>query len=194
MPDIPALLEAYARGPELLREVIRRTPESSWDATPIAGKWSIRQVVCHLADSEIIYADRMKRVLAEENPTFFDADPDQFVPALHCQARPPDAELNVVEAIRRHMLPILRACKPEDFDRRGTHSTAGPMTLATLLERVTTHLPHHIAFIEAKLRALGARSAFPEGESHAAELLGGTQSRVTANPPVILIYSQVDVF
>ena len=155
MPDIPALIDAYARGPELLREAVRRTPESGWDATPVAGKWSIRQVVCHLADSEIVYADRMKRVLAEENPTFFDADPDQFIPALHCQERPWDAELNVVAAIRRHMLPILLACKTDDFNRRGTHSTAGPMTLATLLERVTTHLPHHVSFIEAKLRALG---------------------------------------
>jgi uncharacterized damage-inducible protein DinB len=157
MPDIPALLEAYARGPELLREAVRHTPESGWDATPIAGKWSIRQVVCHLADSEIVYADRMKRVLAEDTPTFFDADPDQFVPALHCEKRQPDSELAVVEAVRRHMLSILRACNSKDFERRGVHSTAGPLTLAELLERVTTHLPHHLRFIEAKLRALGAK-------------------------------------
>ena len=155
MPDVSALIDAYARGPELLRDAVSRTPEAGWDATPIAGTWSIRQVVCHLADGEIVYADRMKRVLAEDNPTFFDADPDKFVPALHVLKRPPDAELAVVAAVRNHVLPILRACTSKDFDRRGTHSTAGSLTLAELLERVTTHLPHHITFIEAKLRALG---------------------------------------
>lgn len=155
MPVIPTLLENYAQGPALLREAVRRTPADGWDKTPIAGKWSIRQVLCHLADSEIVYADRMKRVLAEDNPTFFDADPDKFVPALHCRARQPENELAVVAAIRAHMLAILRACDAKDFARTGVHSSAGPLTLADLLDRVTGHLPHHVGFIDAKLRALG---------------------------------------
>ena len=154
--DISPLIATYSRGPELLRDAVRRASESCWDAVPIAGKWSIRQVVCHLADSEIVYADRMKRVQAEDNPTLFDADPDAFVPALHCSVRPPEVELNVIEAVRAHMLPILRSCPVADFQRTGVHSTDGPMTLETLLERVTGHIPHHISFIEAKLGALGA--------------------------------------
>jgi hypothetical protein len=155
MADITATIEAYSRGPRLLRDAVRRTRETGWDATPIEGKWSIRQVVCHLADSEIVYADRMKRVLAEDNPTFFDADPDLFVPALFCSKRPPEVELNVIEAVRAHMVPILQSCTAADFERSGVHSTAGPMTVEALLERVTGHLPHHVAFIEEKLRALG---------------------------------------
>jgi hypothetical protein len=155
MPDIQKLLAAYASGPAELRDAVRSVPASGWDATPIAGKWSIRQVVCHLADSEIVYADRMKRVLAEDNPTLFDADPDVFVPALHCQERPPEAELNLIAAVRAHMLPILTSCGAEDFERTGTHSTAGPLTLESLLQRVTHHLPHHVTFIEEKLRAMG---------------------------------------
>ena len=154
MADISKLLEAYARGPAELRDAVRSVRTSDWDATPIAGKWSIRQVVCHLADSEIVYADRIKRVLAEDNPTLFDADPDVFVPALHCAERPPETELNLIATVRAHMRPILKACAPADFQRTGTHSTAGPLTLESLLERVTEHLPHHVAFIEEKLRAL----------------------------------------
>jgi len=152
--DISALIEAYSRGAELLRDAVRSTPESNWDATPIDGAWSIRQVVCHLADSEIVYADRMKRVIAEDNPTLFEADPDLFVPALFCSQRPWETELNVIETIRTHMLPILQSCDIEDFQRTGVHSIDGPMTLETLLERITAHIPHHIAFIEEKLRAM----------------------------------------
>lgn len=154
MDDLAALLDAYARGPQQLRDAVRPATDSQWDATPIAGTWSIRQVVCHLADSEIVYADRMKRVLVEDNPTLFEADPDRFMPALHCSLRPLPTELDLIEAIRNHMLPILRSCSPQDFQRTGVHSTAGPLKLKNLLERVTAHLPHHITFIEQKIRAM----------------------------------------
>jgi hypothetical protein len=153
MSNIATLIEAYSNGPKLLDDAIRSTDNFDLDARPIVGKWSLREVVCHLADSEIIYADRMKRVLAEDNPTFFEADPNLFRPALHCSRRPLDKEFAVVEAIRLHMLPILQSCDAEDFERTGVHSLDGPLSLQTLLERVTDHIPHHIAFIEEKLRA-----------------------------------------
>jgi len=96
----------------------------------------------------------MKRVIAEENPTFFEADPNVFVPALFCSQRPWETELDVIEAVRKQMLSILSACEDEDFERTGVHSLDGPMTLATLLERITGHIPHHIAFIDEKLRVM----------------------------------------
>lgn len=154
MANIDSLIESYAQGAALLRGAVRTAPDSCWDLTPIKGAWSIRQVVCHLADSEIVYADRMKRVLAEDNPTLFEADPNLFVPALHCSQRSWSAELNLIEMIRAHMLPILRACNGDDFRRAGVHSLDGPLTLEMLLARVTAHIPHHVAFIEEKLRAL----------------------------------------
>ena len=155
MTDISTLIETYSRGEKLLRDAVRSTPESGWDRIPIKGKWSIRQVVCHLADSEIVYADRMKRVIVEDNPTLFEADPNEFVPALYCSQRPWETELNVIKAVRAHMLPILLACTSEDFQRTGVHSLDGPMTLETLLDRITGHIPHHISFIEKKLRVMG---------------------------------------
>ena len=48
------------------------------DATPIPGTWTTRQVICHIADFEPVYADRMKRALAEDQPTVFGGDPDAF--------------------------------------------------------------------------------------------------------------------
>ena len=154
MDDISKLIEAYSGGPKLLGEALRLTANADLDARPIEGKWSIREVVCHLADSEIIYADRMKRVIAENSPTFFEADPDLFGPALFCPRRPLDKEFDVVEAIRAHMLPILQSCDTVDFQRTGVHSVDGPLTLQTLLERITAHLPHHVAFIKEKLQAM----------------------------------------
>jgi hypothetical protein len=160
MSNISALIEEYSCGAKLLSDVVRSMGSVDVDAKPIEGKWSIREVVCHLADSEIVYADRMKRVIAEDNPTFFEADPELFMPALSCLRRPLDNELDVIRAIRAHMLPILQSCDANDFQRTGVHSLAGPMTLLTLLQRVTGHLPHHIAFIEQKLKAMSCWSSF----------------------------------
>lgn len=154
MTNIPILIQSYSGGAQMLRDAVQPMTKADLDARPIKEKWSIREVVCHLADSEIVYADRMKRVLAEDKPTFFDASPDLFVPALHCPQRPLEKELDVIEAIRSHMLPILQSCQPSDFQRTGIHSVDGPITLQTLLQRIVDHVPHHIAFIEEKLACL----------------------------------------
>lgn len=151
MTDHSQLIEEYANGPGLLHDAVQSTTDFDLDAVPIAGKWSVRQAICHLADAEIIYADRMKRVVAEESPTLFDADPNLHVPALCNPQRSMDSELNVIAVVRAQMLPILRSLTTEDFQRTGRHSLDGEMTLYTLLQRITSHIPHHLAFIEDKI-------------------------------------------
>ena len=148
-----SLINAYAGGDEPLRTTLQAAAGVDVDARPISGHWSIREVVCHLADTEIVYADRMKRVIVEENPTFFEADPDLFS-ALHCASRPIDLELQVIAAVRAHMVPILRSLDSDVFQRRGEHSLDGAVTLEVLLNRVTNHIPHHLRFIEEKVAAL----------------------------------------
>lgn len=59
-----ALIEQYLAGPDLLRRGVAGMTNDQLLARPIPGKWSTQEVVCHLADYEPIYADRMKRVIA----------------------------------------------------------------------------------------------------------------------------------
>jgi hypothetical protein len=152
--DPTKLLNEYLAGPRLLQEAVQGMTEQELDAAPIPGKWSTRQVVCHLADFEPIYADRMKRVIAEERPTFFGGDPDVFAARLAYAERDVAEELRLIEAVRGQMGRILRTLAPGDFSREGIHSEAGPLSLETLLERVTRHLPHHVEFIKEKRAAL----------------------------------------
>ena len=63
-------------------------------------------------------------------------------------------ELDLISIVRRQMAVILRSTDIEDFQRTGVHSEAGPLTLETLLERITRHIPHHLKFIEAKIAAM----------------------------------------
>ena len=148
------LLKQYEHGPNLLKAAIAGVREDQFDQTPVPGKWSIRQVVCHIADFEPVYADRMKRVLVEDNPTMFGGDPDVFAAGLHYEKRSVHDELDLISIVRRQMAVILRNTDIEDFQRTGVHSEAGPLTLETLLERITRHIPHHVKFIEAKIAAM----------------------------------------
>jgi len=156
MSEIETLLDRYAHGCELLRSALQQFTASDYDALPIPGKWSVRQVVCHIADFEPVYLDRMKRVLVEDNPTFFGADPSVFAAGLAYDTREVGEELDLIDLTRRQMVRILRNCDIEVFQRTGVHSEDGPMTMETLLERIAGHIPHHIRFIEEKAAALRA--------------------------------------
>ena len=149
------LIDRYLAGPELLQRAVQGMSDEQLDAKPIAGKWSTRQVICHLADFEPIYADRIKRVIAEQCPSFFGGDPDIFAAHLSYEHRPIGAEMSLLTAVRQHMAAILRELKVEDFQRTGNHSEAGQMTLETLLRNIGNHVPHHIQFIDEKRKALG---------------------------------------
>jgi hypothetical protein len=149
-------IEQYLAGPGILRQAVDGLTAAQLDARPVAGKWSTREVVCHLADFEPIYADRMKRVIAEQEPTLLGGDPNLFAARLAYASRDVEEELRLIEVVRRQMGRILRTLAPEQFQRRGIHSESGPLALETLLRRITGHIPHHVRFIAEKRAALGA--------------------------------------
>lgn len=148
------LINRYAAGPDQLRQAVAGMSSEQLDAAPISGKWSTRQVVCHIADFEPVYTDRMKRVIAENQPTFFGGDPDLFAARLAYDKRDVELELHLIDAVRRQMVQILQTLSAEDFERIGRHSEDGPLTLTTLLQRITDHIPHHVRFIDEKRKVL----------------------------------------
>jgi uncharacterized damage-inducible protein DinB len=154
MVQASQLIDEYAAGPQKLRAAITGMTPEQIEAAPILGKWSTRQVICHLADFEPIYADRMKRAIAENEPTIFGGDPDAFAARLAYEQRDIEEELLMIESIRMHVARILRTLPPDAFQRIVNHSEDGPITLQTLLERITNHIPHHVQFIEEKRQAM----------------------------------------
>ena len=78
---MPDLIEDYLAGPQLLRQAVAGMSPEQLIARPIPGKWSTLEVVCHLADFEIVCADRIKRVIAENEPTLFGGDQKLSPPA-----------------------------------------------------------------------------------------------------------------
>lgn len=152
--QIADLIQLYAAGPQLLRAAVAGMSREQLVARPVAGKWSTLEVVAHLADCEPLYAERIKRTVAGNEPTIFGLNPDDYVAVLSYQERDLETELSLIEATRRHMLPILLNLDAAAFEKIGRHSEAGPLTAATLLQRIADHIPHHVAFIREKRAAL----------------------------------------
>lgn len=148
--SVEKLIDDYAAGPQLLRGSIGDMSDEQLKARPVAGRWSTLDVLCHLADTEGVYAERMKRVIAEDEPPLRGMDPDVWVPRLACGRRDADEEIRLIEATRGQMARILRSLSPADFQRTGHHSEDGPLSLQELLRRITEHIPHHVRFIREK--------------------------------------------
>jgi uncharacterized damage-inducible protein DinB len=153
--DIEARIREYLAGPDLVRRAVAGMTKEQLLARPVPGRWSTMEVVCHLADFEPIFADRIKRAIAEDRPTILAANHDLFVQRLAYHERDLEEELNIIEWTRRQLARILRTLKPEDFQRVAVHNQAGPRTVEQLLQTAINHIPHHVKFIEEKRRALG---------------------------------------
>ncbi len=151
---ILALIEKYEQGPTQLRNALAEFPAEKLAAPLPPGAWSAHQVVCHLADFETVYADRIKAVVAEDGPQIPGRDDSRFAARLRYEQRNLAEELALIEAVRRQVAPLLRSLTPAEYQRVGIHSVDGPLSLETLLTRIAGHIPHHADFIERKKRLL----------------------------------------
>ena len=97
------LIEAYLDGAKQLREGVAGLSPEEVKLRPIPGKWSTLEVVCHLADFEIVFADRIKRVIAENEPSLPSGNENLFAARLAYHDRDLESELSLVEAIRKHV-------------------------------------------------------------------------------------------
>lgn len=157
MPELSAelqsLIDKYSRGPELLRKTLADFPPDKLSTPLPPGNWSALQVVCHLADFEMVYADRIKAVLSEDGPAIPGRDDSKYAARLDYHRRNLAEELALIELVRKQLTPLLRSLSPADFQRVGIHSVDGPLRLETLLARIAGHIPHHVDFIERKKKS-----------------------------------------
>jgi uncharacterized damage-inducible protein DinB len=148
------LLDEYLAGITTLRTAVAGMTREQLSAHPVPGKWSTKEVVCHLADFDPIIADRMKRVIAEDRPKLIGADENRFAAALAYRERDVEEDLAIIEHTRRQMARILRTLPAEALLRVGEHNERGPLTLEQLLRNAINHIPHHVKFILEKRKAL----------------------------------------
>jgi hypothetical protein len=131
---------------ELRRLADRIGPRRITDA-PAPGKWSARDIICHLADSEIVFAFRLRQTLAEDHHVIQPFDQERWARTY----RSADAEsaLAVFEAIRRWNVALLKTLAPEQLARRVTHPERGEMSFETIVETMGGHDLNHVKQLQA---------------------------------------------
>ena len=149
------LIEQYVAGGEKLRRAVAGLTDEELRARPGPGAWSVLEVVVHLADSDAISIDRMKRLLTEDNPHLLYADETAYVERLHTHEQALEDALLLFEVGRRQWARVLRRLPDEAFLRQGTHNRSGKVTLGGLVASYVKHVDDHLAFVLGKRANLG---------------------------------------
>jgi uncharacterized damage-inducible protein DinB len=109
-----------------------RTPE-------MPGKWSIAQVVQHLADSELVWGWRMRLIFTQDRPTITGYDQDAWAGRLDYAHSDTKQALKDFASLRAANIRLLKKMKLADFDRVGVHSERGEESLRHLLNLYAGH-------------------------------------------------------
>ncbi|MEQ1947840.1 MAG: DinB family protein [Bryobacteraceae bacterium] len=156
MSELADILERFRRGPELVAVATTGAAGSELDFQPEEGKWSVRQIVCHLADYEMIAGMRFRQMLAEENPSLPYADQNLFAEKLDYSKRKVSTALETFRRIRMDNYELLKDLPEEAFSRTGNHSKRGVITLRDMLRIMAEHPEKHVGQIQR------TRAAFKE--------------------------------
>jgi len=149
------LIELYAADPDRLRRAVAGLNRDELTARPGPGAWSIQEVIVHLADSDAICIDRMKRMLTEDNPPLLYADESAYVARLHPNEQDLEDTLSLFEVSRRQWARVLRLLPDEAFERQGTHNRRGAVTVGEMVADYIDHVESHLAFVRDKRARLG---------------------------------------
>ena len=152
----PKLIDEFANSGAKLRKAVAGLSTSQCKIRCEPGKWSVLEIVVHLADSDAIAIDRMKRILIEDNPTLLYADETAYVDKLFTHDQVLEDALDLIEIGRTQFARVLRKLPAEAFQRVGTHNKRGPLSLGQFVEDYIKHIDHHITFIDGKRERLQA--------------------------------------
>jgi hypothetical protein len=137
------LIEQYNDGYRVVAEALTGADDDQLDARPAPGKWTAREVVHHLADSEMTAATRLRLLVGTDNPQIQGYDQDEFARRLFYD-RPIEASLDAFKTARRSTGEILQRMSDAEWARAaGTHTEHGRYTAERWLEIYAAHAHRH---------------------------------------------------
>lgn len=151
--SLQASLSLLEKTPVLLETLLRDLPQGLLHWKPSAERWSIAEVVGHLADIEQVYADRTRRMVTEEAPTLEKFDPTSTVVTGDYTRGTAGKNLAAFLKARRATIVLLRSIPPESGERTATHAELGTITLGQMLNEWASHDLGHLRQIAELYRA-----------------------------------------
>jgi len=141
-------LVVQAATPATLERLIAGVPEEALRARPAPGKWSIAEIVAHLADAEIVGAYRIRLILGAPGTAIAAYDQNDWSRAGHYERRDPRQSVAQFRAVREANLALLRLLTPEQWTQFGEHSERGRETIEHIVRMFAGHDTNHVRQIE----------------------------------------------
>ena len=159
MSEVPELLERFRRGAEMVAVSITGAAGSELDFAPAPGKWSIRQIIAHLADAEMVAGARLRRIIAEDSPRLEAYDQNAWATNLDYARRKTSQALETFRRIRGENYELLKDLPAPAFEREGVHSERGQMSLKQLLQLMAEHAENHATQVRTRRAEFKAQKA-----------------------------------
>lgn len=153
------MIGLYRDGYRAVVEALNGASEEELTSRPAPAQWSAREIVHHLADSEMMAAVRLRLLLAVDRPTIHAYDQDTFAERLHYD-RPHESSLEAFRYARECTAALLERLTDEAWLRGGTHTEGGAYGVEKWLEIYSTHAHSHARqIVEALDKVRDARAA-----------------------------------
>jgi uncharacterized damage-inducible protein DinB len=157
------LLDAFKLGPQRLSQVLSGLNKDDLKANPKPKKWSIQEIVLHLADAEIMGAARIRQIFAQPGSSFVTYEQDIWANNFAYRSQDISAiesALNLFKCLRETSYDIFRRAEDIDWAKKGMHPDFGPISLRQLLELYADHSERHIGQILELRTMLGKKFDF----------------------------------
>ncbi len=141
--------------PSEVARLVEGIPAGELAKPEAPGKWSMLHVVRHLADSEIVWAYRIRRIIADERPPIHGYDQDAWSDRLHYDRADRAESLAEIRAIRAGNLQLIRSLGPAERKRVGVHSERGEESVEHLVLMYAGHDILHLNQLERIRKTLG---------------------------------------
>jgi hypothetical protein len=162
MSELADLLERFRRGAELVAMATTGAAGPELDYRPAENKWSVRMIVCHLADVEVVSAMRLRQVIAEENPHLQGFNGEAWADHLDYGKRKISQALETFRRMRGENYELLKDLPESAFSRTGMHTELGQVTVRDLLKLNAEHAESHVRQVQA------TRAAYKEHKTRQA--------------------------
>lgn len=146
--SVPQALSSLALTSKRLARLVATLGPAKARRRPMPDKWSAKEIINHLADGEIVYGFRYRKILAEPGTPLVAFDQDRWADGLLYRELPLKTSLESFAALRNHNLAVLKAQRPEAWDRAGAHPEYGTLSLRQLVLHLVDHDRNHTAQVE----------------------------------------------
>ena len=142
---------------DAIQAMLEQIGDAEASTRPAPGKWSAAEIVCHLADCELVFGFRLRQTLAENNPIIQPFDQDNWAKAY--TGIPADQGFKAFQALREWNVTLIEMSLPAAAERKMTHPERGTMTFQTVVETMAGHDLNHLAQLRKIVEASPAKLA-----------------------------------